>query len=162
MCRPVAPSTVFTSREGPPIENAALILLVPWPGILTCESRGRLSSVGLVSLPGMCATMIVSVRCPPPAASPSPAASRSSAAAGLDGPAGALSRAASVARRRRLGTSCDHPSRSGQTLRGPVIPHVLTPRTCGTQDGLRIGLPAGHLVAELVNLQVARPEPGLR
>ena len=80
MRRPVACSTVWTSSFGPPSANAALILLVPWPGIFTCESRGRLSSVGFVELSGRCAIMIVSVRCPP--ASPeSPVASRSSSAA---------------------------------------------------------------------------------
>jgi hypothetical protein len=62
MRSPVACSTVCTSSFGPPIANAALILLTPLPGISTFESRGRLTSVAGVSLSGRCAISIVSVR----------------------------------------------------------------------------------------------------
>ena len=44
---PVARSTVATVRRGPPRPNAALILFMPWPGMNTHESRGRLTTVTL-------------------------------------------------------------------------------------------------------------------
>ncbi len=62
MRMPVFCSMVSTSSLGPPHAYAALILLVPLPGIGTMESRGiDISTLG--PLP-VCSTMIVSVRWP--------------------------------------------------------------------------------------------------
>ena len=60
MRMPVLFSIVFTSSFGPPYAKAALILVVPWPGMSTSESRGiDISRFG--PLP-VCSSMIVSVR----------------------------------------------------------------------------------------------------
>ncbi len=44
MVRPVAAATVCTISFGPPSPKAALILFMPWPGMFTQESRGRLTT----------------------------------------------------------------------------------------------------------------------
>ena len=55
-------STVATISGGPPKENAALILLVPWPGIGTQESRGIETTQAAFLAASMCTSIIVSVR----------------------------------------------------------------------------------------------------
>ena len=62
MWMPVFCSTVLTSSFGPPNANAALIFVVPCPGIGTSESRG-IDMVSVGPLPVWTSTM-VSVRWP--------------------------------------------------------------------------------------------------
>lgn len=62
---PVSASTVWIISAGPPQENAALILASPYPGIGTQESRGMDSTYAPCLSPGMCSSMIESVRCAP-------------------------------------------------------------------------------------------------